>query len=274
MKQKKVLLSVAEFTATTAVFASGLRAFTRDWSRGSVSDASVSLLSVPLPPTVPPESLRPLYCSWDSRRHILMMEMMGKMISTDAVIMTADAFTLYEWQARSMCVTSYSGPRLIMFNRKANSSCRVRPINSHDVHLEASEKITCERANDSWNTDKCIKKEDMNPLEVIQVKEVGHGLYVFCNGHMIRINDTTVPCPTNVFVVPSNTLFEINGMHYESRATPQAALLTPELLSAWQQSINAHLVPGANPYEVHTNSESVAREIDRMQRLNRHQTWT
>jgi hypothetical protein len=269
-KKEKVFLSAAEVGATTVTFSEGLIKFFRNWNRGKVTEDDVHLLNIPLTEDIPADRLKPLACKWNSTTRTMTVEMVGVIVSKDMELMEADPFTIYEEKGNSMCITKYTGSKLVVFDKQANASCRVQPTQKKDVYLEMKGN-SCKRAKDHWTAGQCISKSDINHHEVIQMKEVGLGLYVFCNGHRIKVFGADLECPDNVFVLPSNASFELEGMTYKAEIGTHTAVITPELLTSWQHTINAHLVPGPNPYEIHTRSEEIDKEIEANRLIWKHQ---
>ena len=275
VRKEKMFLTASEFAATTVVFADGLKKFFRNWGSGVVTEDMVFLINIPLPADVPANRLKTLSCNWDKEKKSMAIELVGQMISKDEVVMEAEAFTLYEVKGDQMCLTQYTGTKRVIFNRHANATCKVRKTSKRNLYLEMKAGESCEQAKDVWKEGKCFRKEDLNPMDVIQMEEVGYGMYVFCNGYTISIFGATIHCPEFVFVLPSNASFTLNGMRYEAKAGSHTAIITPELLTSWQHAINAHLLPGDNPYQIHTRSEEIESRIEWNQRMQTQQviTW-
>lgn len=180
-KKEKVFLSAAEVGASTLIFSEGLRKFFRNWNKRSLTDDDIHLLNMPLTPDVPPHQLKPLSCTWNKTTHTMTVELVGVMVSQDEELMEADPFVIYEKKGDELCITKYTGSKLVIIDRRANASCRVQPTNYRDVYLETKSQ-SCKRATDNWTAGRCFSKSEVNPHGVIQMKEVGLGFYVFCNG--------------------------------------------------------------------------------------------
>ena len=254
-------LSASEYSAVTVHLAGQMRRMLIAFNQKIIKEESLAFLNITLPPNVPVESLVPVSCDWDETKRLMDLRFYGKVASSDQILLDAIPFTLYARHDGEVCVTEYTGSKRMMFDNRSNTSCKVSMVNNDGMYLATREE-SCARPKDMWTARGCAPQSHFSAQDVVQVKELGYGIYVYCNGYDIEIHETRVACPDTVFTLTINSTFAVAGRRYDYTGHVMPTVVTPELLSIWQQSVNVHMEPEVNPYEINSKHEMIRRKID------------
>lgn len=254
-KREKVYFNGMEFTAVSVTAGKTIESIFDEWKHNRITDELLrfgNISDVMEKMNCPATQMRPLSCMWFEEEKILEVEFYGRVISTEERILEADPFILYHGREGMQCKTVYSGPSFIYLSSNINASCPVHPVKKQDIYLSATNKECKNNTLKTWKTN-CF--DEVEPVDnIVQVKSVNYGMYVYCKGSDITIFSTKQQCPSTVFIIPANTSFSLNGHEYEAKQHT-ISMATPEFLTLYQHQVNTFISKNNNPYEISTNHD-------------------
>ena len=271
-ERESELLKTTELSSSMAVFTFHLRTALVKFNQNLIDYDGLEVLNITIPSDVPVKSLKPISCNFSRSNKTIVLRFTGNNVDPHQTVLYASPFRLFHFEENKTCETVFNGSARVMYDTTPGTKCKVREVKVRDVYLHKTQNSTCKRAIESWTKGSCV--DNMDRSKTIQYKTTGFGMYCYCYGNQIHIFDTTLDCPEFPFFIPVNETFKLDGESYVSRGGITRRL-TPELLTQWQHTINAHVDDVVNPFEIHTNTKEIRKILHQeKESLHAKHKWT
>ena len=230
-----------------------LREISRDFKKGKLNIKFMDLFNytIPCKERCPSEYWNVQSCFHDEIRQMLIVKYNMKLVNPSIHVMRAESFDLATKVVENGNVnlfhSNYIGPKTVLYDE--HKEC-VTPIKSNTEEatnmILVPTEVQCDYKNfrtkdQYWTKGHCEKRDRVDPHEIIQIKHSPQYNYIYCASLNITTYNRAIPCPNEVFVLPSNQSFQIEDMRYDS----QQLNLHSELhfIPEWTYRVNHMLDP-------------------------------
>ena len=200
-----------------------LESVAHKWKAGAVDPALFDILSVNLTARMDRTRVSPLACSLDLKRSTVSLTYRIPVTDPDAVLMTADPFTLvtYPDDQTHACRFTYDGPMHVVYT--PSTSCVYPLFGTHDltgliVYFPSHDSCTPlpDAGFSKFFTSKgCKEWRHMHTnAEITQIKTTRESNFVYCYGSSISYDHLHLSCPDYVFKLPITSNFTSGSVRY------------------------------------------------------------
>ena len=222
----------------------------------------------------PIEYWTPISCVYDELREIIIIKHQMKLVNKRYHIMKAHPFDLVKIVKKDksliLCHSNYVGPKTIIFDEISECIIPIKITNLESSNLIlAPNEVSCSNNSNKagmkyWRKGICEIREQIDDNDILQIKQSASYNYVYCSSLNITVYNREIPCPDEVFPLPSNISFKVGSFNYKA----QQAIVHSELhfVPTWTYRVNHHLDPlmRQNIYESYIKQidESLSHMVD------------
>ena len=92
-----------------------------------------------------------------------------------------------------------------------------------------------------WRKGICEERKHIDNDDILQIKQSVSYNYIYCSFLNITIYNKEVPCPEDVFLLPSNISFKVGGFSYKAQQAAHHSEF--HFVPSWVYRVNHHLDP-------------------------------
>lgn len=198
----------------------------RMWKRGKLNPRLLDFLGVALEcgDNCPIEKAIPRRCQMEHSGSRVHLEFTVPVINKSLIVVEAEPFTLMKKGENRTCKLVYDGPphAIVSIADHCVFAVPVRHLSPDDVLL--APRTECKTLEDADHETKyfversCVATRKDTHLDYVQVKQFYDKFKVYCPGSTLTIGGRSMPCPTNIFILPIEvsyitlyTIFTVNN---------------------------------------------------------------
>ena len=224
-------------------------------------------VTIPCGTNCPIEYWTPVSCVHDELREMIIVKHQMKLVNKRYHVLKAHPFDLVKIikkdEALILCHSNYIGPKIIIFDEITECIIPIRITNLESSNLIlAPNEIFCSNNSNKlgikyWRKGACEKREHIDDNDILQIKQSTSYNYIYCSSLNITVYKREIPCPEEVFPLPSNISFKVGSFNYKA----QQVTIHSEFhfVPEWTYRVNHQL----DPLMRHNIYENYFRQIDR-----------
>ena len=231
-------------------------------------------VTMPCGMNCPIEYWTPISCVYDELRDMIIVKHQMKLVNKRYHVLKAHPFDLVKVIKKDgaiiLCHSNYVGPKTIIFDETAECIIPIRITNLESSNLIlAPNEVSCNNNSNNlgmkyWRKGVCEKREQVDDNDILQIKQSALYNYIYCSSLNITVYNREIPCPDEVFPLPSNASFKVGSFYYKAQQVTVHSEL--HFAPVWTYRVNHHLDPmmRQNIYETYIKqiNESLSHILD------------